>query len=343
MVIKNLSDFLSVLVQTFNLPALFPSTIFVFFLNIFVFPALPHDTLIYSHLHKLDHTSLIILGGIIVIFLTYILDGANLKIIQFFEGYNFLDQVPFEWLRRCNQVQVKQILEDINSTKEKYHQHLKQAKEESDEDKKNEQYRLARHYSDEIYILSSQITDKYPETLDSVLPFKLGNVIAAAEEYPYKLFGMDAIVLWPFLRQIISDKNYAQFYVKDKAILDFILNMIIVLLCFGVLFLFVELLYHRFNILLIIKVGSILLVCYYLLKLAIQSAMSWGTTVRVAFIIFKEDLRKSLQLIEVDDYTQEKQLWSNASEFFGAQHTEDERLKLGKDIFTKNKDNDFEN
>ncbi|TVL98583.1 MAG: hypothetical protein CV087_21200 [Candidatus Brocadia sp. WS118] len=337
MIIKNLSEFLSVLVQTFNLPALFPSIVFTYFSHLFILDALPSNNWIFSSLQGMDSNSQIILGIIIVLVLTLILDSANLKIIRRFEGYGFLDQFPFDIIRYRKQRQVEKVLNDITSLKEQYDQRFKQYQKELDEKRKNEHYEWVQYYANQLEERFNKLSQRYPENIDFVLPFRLGNAIAAAEQYPDKIFGMDAIVLWPFLRHIISDRNYAQFYVRDKATLDFLLNMIVTLIAFGVLLVLTELLYHDFSLILFVKVAAIIGVCYFILSLAIQSAVNWGTTVRTAFVIFKEDLRTNLGLKDVDGYEQEKQLWRDASIFFNAQFPEEELLKLGKNIFNKSR------
>lgn len=333
MIIKNLSEFLSVLVQTFNLPALFPSLVFTYFSNLFIIPLLPANHWICASLRRMDSNSQLVLGIIIVLVLTLILDSANLKIIRRFEGYGFLDQFPFDIIRYRKQRQVEEVLNEIDSLKEQYDQRFEQYKKELDEEKKNEHYGWVQYYANQLEERFNKLSQRYPENIDFVLPFRLGNVIAAAEQYPDKIFGMDAIVLWPFLRHIISDKNYAQFYVKDKATLDFLLNMIVILITFGMLFFLTELFYHDFSLILLVKFAAIISVCYFILTLAIQSALNWGTTVRAAFIIFKEELRTNLRLKDVDDYEEEKQLWRNASIFFNAQYPEKELSQLGKIMF----------
>ena len=326
--VQNLGDFLKLLVQAFNLSSTFPALIFVILVQLYIRPLLPEASPL--RIDEIWNTSARVGATVIsVALIAYLLDAANLLIIRLFEGYWFLDQFPLNWLRKINQDYVcltQDIIRELEQLADKL---MKQAEREQREDLVD----LAEEVIERKREFIQEIAYKYPEEPNYVLPTPFGNVIAAAERYPKKTFGMDAVVLWPFLVPTLTQKNYAQFVVREKAVMDFLVNLTVVLAVFGCLLGIVEWYFNGWSVILAGKLSLVALSCLVAYVLSVQGAASWGATVRSAFVIFREELRQTLCLRRARYYADERQLWEIASNFFRAQDSLDNQMKWGKAIF----------
>lgn len=330
--VKSLGDFLNLLVQAFNLSSIFPAFVFVILLQLYVLPVLPEDSPLYL-VETMDISAQTGVTVILVVLLAYLLDAANMNIIRLLEGYYFSDQFPFDVFRKHNQDHVEQTVTQIRQLESWIDMLTEQAEREHNLKRRKEQLLLADQLADHHDRLLRQITDKYPEDTEYVLATPFGNVIAAAEQYPRKAFGMDAIVLWPFLRPILTEKNYAQFVVREKAVMDFLVNLTVVLAIFGGLFGLVEWFFTGFSWLLVGKLTLIALACCITFLLSVQGAASWGVTIRTSFVVFRDDLRQALRLRKVRFYKDERELWETASDFFRGESSDEEQIELGQAIF----------
>ena len=70
----------------------------------------------------------------------------------------------------------------------------------------------------------------FPSKIDSILPTRVGNTIAAFEHYPQIRYKMDSIVLWSRLVPILYKEKYLDFVTQEKTVFDFLLNMFVVVL-----------------------------------------------------------------------------------------------------------------
>ncbi len=335
--VKNLSDFLNLLVQSFNLSAVLPSIVFMMFLQLYIFPSFPEGSA-FIVLARLDSNSQMTFNIIFVVVFAYLLDAANMWIIRLFEGYPLINQFPFNILLELNKKRVQQTIYNIEKLEELLDKYIDEYDKTQEQSLREEKFELIVRCRQILRDHLEQVTNRYPETPYYILPLRLGNVIAASEQYPKKVFGMDAITLWPFLRPILTEKDYAQFVIKEKAIMDFLLNMTVILTLCGITFGMVELHYAGFNALsdkmFLGKLALLLASAYIIFRLSIQGAMSWGTTIRVAFVLFRDELRNSLQLKKPQTYKEERILWENTSNFLKTRpSTEKQLMKWSKAIF----------
>jgi len=238
-----------------------------------------------------------------------------------------------ERARKKNQEFVKNTYEVIRECKNEAQKILEQYKS-GDEDAPLELAIEKEKYASELL---DKISDNFPENTEYVLSSPLGNIIAAAEQYPKKTFGMDSIVLWPFLRRILAEKNYAQFIIRERAIMDFMLNMTTILLLFGISYGLMDWFYNGVSLTWVINLSVIATGVCFLFFLSLQGALNWGATLSAAFIVFRKDLRNELNLRDIKNYDDEYKLWTSVSDFFRARWLNNkDRSKLGNNIFNKN-------
>jgi hypothetical protein len=267
-----------------------------------------------------------------VALLAYLLDAANLKIIRWFEGYPLLNVLPFNWLRTRDAEFVKYAVFDIWRLERlavRLERQIKRAKGEEQQALLTQLDVLTSRRSGII----DRISDRYPEDPECVLPTPLGNVIAASEYYPYKLFRMDTVTLWPFLIPILTKQDYAQYVVRCKAVMDFLLNLTLVLALFGAIMGLTDWYYLGWSVGLAVRLALVTATGTLMFVLAIQGAAAWGATVRAGLVLFREELRDALHLRSPHDFGDERELWSDVSAFLGAQDSDQAQAEYGISIF----------
>lgn len=327
---QSLGDFFKLTIEAFSLSSIFPSIIFVMLLRQCIFPLFQDGPALLLGASG-DETLSFFLTAIFVALVAYLLDAANMQIIRLFEGYWFQDQFPFNLVQRLNQNYVSTTVGAIRQLEELIEALDKQGEQEDEPDLQLCALYLARYKTR----LVKTIDRKYPEDPDRVLASPFGNVICAAEQYPEKVFGMDSIVLWPFLVPTLTDKSYAPYVVRSKATVDFLVNLTTVIGLFGLILGFSEIAVNGYTPALAPKLLAVFVSCTITFLLSVQGAAGWGSTIRTAFVLFRHDLRQSLGLRCPKSYKDERRLWKEASHFFRAQRTEVEQQRWGSHIYDR--------
>ncbi len=322
--VKTISELVALFLQSLRLSFILPAALFVTVNLTFILPRFK-DTPFYSLVERMPSSSFALLTGFAIMLVAYTLATMNLTIIRFFEGYPLLSlpivRLIGERLRLANYRRVLYLQNQIELYDRKAKGHRKRAEELSAEDRHEE---AGREASNAIFCeayrnaLNNELIWLYPHhQIWRILPTRLGNVIAAAEEYPGHLFGIDSVTLWPFLVPILEDEKYASFVEREKAFLDFPLNLAALTLVFGAETIYVDLLLREGNgYLYLVKLLIISLVAFSFYLISIQGALSWGFTIRTAFVLFRNKLRLRLGLVCPEGYYEERNLWRLASRFY---------------------------
>ena len=182
-----------------------------------------------------------------------------------------------------------------------------------------EERRKLRQQYDELEWQQSALVGErifhYPESYSRVLPTKLGNIIAAAEEYPERLFGIDTVLMWPYLTPTLTKSGYAKYIENEKSIFDLLLNSTVLLALLGLEIgyfgLALQSVSWAWGFALLLIIVAVLILGY----LTTDSVMGWTTTLRVAFVLHRNELRESLCVKEPKSYSEERELWKQVSEF----------------------------
>jgi hypothetical protein len=313
-IVSNLSELVALLVQSFNLSALFPSFAFALLNFLFVFPMLK-DSVLSARFSTLSETVQVLVWGTFIVGTAYLLTALNNLIIRIFEGYPLIDQFPFNQrhahhINRYSEIrtQIDELEKKIDTLEWKALMSPLTARP-----KIREQQGLLRA---ERNLLEGEKLFMYPSSRWRILPTRMGNVIAAAEDYPQQLFGIDTVLLWPFLVPILTEKGYSKFIEREKAVFDLLLNTTVLIALFGLELGYVEALTHGLTWRL---VGELILLfggAYALCALAARGAMGWGLTIRSAFVLHRHDLREALRLVSPNSYEKEVQMWEKVSRFY---------------------------
>jgi hypothetical protein len=152
----------------------------------------------------------------------------------------------------------------------------------------------------------------YPVDDDSVAPTRLGNALAAAEEYPRKVYSADTALWWPRLSIVLPEEFAAQLdasLIPMIALLNLSLAMGIVAVAGGG-YLFAA---SRGFGFVIPFLGGMLLawMCY---RAAVSQAVGYGNLIRVAFDYYRHDVIDKLGLPRPASLKAEHGFWQGMNQ-----------------------------
>jgi len=273
-----------------------------------------------------DTATAVIIGAASLI-ISYVLNAFNMPIIRLFEGY-IMGETPLAYALRTFEMAT-------------FHRHHKRVREYTDKvnvitRKENtwvyskvltpsRQLALNRWkdgWQSRIDHECERLEERFPPFPEYVLPTSLGNAIAAFEHYPRHRYGIDMIRLWPRFVPTLLENKYASFIESEKAILDFLVNLLFCAILIWPVALYEFALTGRDQV--GITLLAIPMAAFIVYKGACVAAVNWGYTVKSAFDLYRFDLRRALHLkINQDNTTlsTERAMWQGVSEFlaFGSQ------------------------
>jgi len=307
---KSLTDALKQILQSLQIPFLFPAVVFVL-----------ATFLLYPGEIEVDDATLTIGGIMASVMLSYLLYACNIPIIRLAEGYTMEHSWFFRlthWFENRRYENLKERIKECDTAIAE----LTQLQDELSlcnlltDDLEQMLETMCSKWTNKKRPLQEWMELRFPVTLDKPLPTAMGNTIAAFEDYPWARYCIDAVHLWPRLLPILEQKKFISFVQSEKTIFDFLLNLGFVSLgiCLELLLLFA--LFRPLGIYLGGTVG-LLILAYVLYRAAIVAAVHWGGMVRVAFDLYRDDLRQALHLQEIPDKALDKErtLWATISSF----------------------------
>jgi hypothetical protein len=280
MQLTTIKDTIKALAQSLQLSTIIPAMLLAFVNFYYVFP-------LFFGLNP-NNEKAIASMVFSIITLSYILYAFNNPLIRLLEGYWGWDNFIFRPFKYYGKKKQTKIYERLVKTRKEHFTNYK------------------GHRANQL------INNFFPDNEDSILPTKIGNVIAAFEFYSKSRYGMDAVALWPRIVPTLKEKNYLEFVTEQKTIFDFLLNLFFIIIFCGLEFIAIQIHLQSINYIYIGCVTTFILagLLYYG---CINSAIQWGVTVKVAFDIYRNDLRKVLNLEPVSDFEEEKDQWNELS------------------------------
>lgn len=153
----------------------------------------------------------------------------------------------------------------------------------------------------------------FPDEPEALMPTRLGNILKNSEQYPFKRYDADAVLLWPRLYTVLPD-GFSKTLEAAKASLDFML----VVSCLSGLFAFTSGIY----LLAVQTVWWLFLLCFLgglvVARLAyngaLEAAITYGQLIKSAFDLYKGELRKQLGYEQPKSLAEERDFWHNLYE-----------------------------
>jgi len=153
-----------------------------------------------------------------------------------------------------------------------------------------------------------------PTRLDLMMPTRLGNILRAAEIYPYERYGLDTVVIWPRLRPFLPDATGAAL-AEDRAAVDALLLLGLLGAVFGT----------AWPVALLVIGGHVPLVVLTLLgwpltmlayRSAQASAVAYGERIRTAFDLYRHALLRHLAIPVPRSVAEERPVWDDLAQFY---------------------------
>jgi hypothetical protein len=150
---------------------------------------------------------------------------------------------------------------------------------------------------------------------DQVMPTRLGNVLKNAELYPYTRYSIDAVLAWPRLYHLLPERFLATFSAA-KADLDLMLGLSVLSILFGTASTTYVLVVGGPWSLCLACLGGSALVAYLTYRSALANAVVYGHQVRVAFDLYRDEVRKQLGDPPSHDDADEREYWQRLCLFW---------------------------
>lgn len=310
-----LDDALRTIVQSLQLTTLLPAILLVGSILLLLCPS-PDE---------LDNTS-IGLAVFAVITASFLFQTLNMPLIRLWEGYICGDSWMMQQFRAGQLKRFKELVDTVKLCEDRMDA-IDDVMDEmtldsslSEEDK----HILAewkRGWRDQRRRYLERLEERFPPSEGQVMPTSLGNAIAAFERYPYARYRIDPIQLWTRFVPILAANEYAVYVQNEKAILDFLINMLFVSVsvCLTSLVKFCV----SGNWVIFVTAAGLIGATVILFKTAVVAAANWGGTVKAAFDLYRHDLRRCLCLnLPEFSLKGERKMWQGISDFLAFNNTE---------------------
>lgn len=311
MTITSIKDALRALAQSLQISTVFPAGLFVLVNLYLVLPQVfgPLD---------LEAPIAVTLTISASLMLSYTLYAFNFPFIRLLEGYKgrelSLWRGPLEQQRAARKVIVDEIatLQKLRTGFEtRFGSYPGDLDRRPPSDDETAEWRCVIQRMSE---LERRLDTSFPLDGNAVLPTSLGNTIRAWEDYAPTRYGMDTIALWPRLVPILRDRKFLDFVSQEKSIFDFLLNTCLVTFIIGAEFVYLGAFTGHPGVMILGFVLMSLLV-FGLYQGMVIAARQWGTTVRVAFDLYRYDLFRRMALVPVSSFADERLRWRQVSDF----------------------------
>jgi hypothetical protein len=256
----------------------------------------------------------------LTLMLSYTFYAFNFPLIRFLEGYKVQDSDIFRGALKRQREQFRDLDVRIRMLREQ-DQAYRSLFEELDWDALAQEEMIDVRWKEwqEVRLdrarFEHEFDRDFPSQIGMVLPTRLGNTIAAFEDYPRTRYGMDPIVLWGRLVPLLKEKQFLEFVSQEKSVFDFLLNTCIVVAFLGLELFYLCLFLGEF-VLAVLVLGLAGLFVWVLYNGMVIAARQWGTTVRVAFDLHRHDLCQHLGLRPAKSFRKEVERWQAISRFF---------------------------
>ena len=332
---KNISDTVSESVnylgQGFLLAYYLPALVFVLAHIYLLIPA----WIIASPLLQGQTTKLILpltgetnLTSIINVLLWSLLIGLilfvlNSILIKLFEGKPYwIREGLLKLLTKRNEKSCQKLYKNLVTLKKKYLDEIKRLVEyeNSSEEKLKLRQKIAglalQINKEHERIEFPQPRQTLPHDVRRICPTSFGNAFAIAEEYSYDRYGIDAVLFWPRLRQLMQEKvsKHSLLLTQQKTVVDLSINFAFLfgLLAFEVVLTLIFLDYQ--NLLLGLAIITVILtISFY--RASVAAIQVLGELIKMSFDYHRGLVLEAFNLKTPDILSEEQEIWVKLATF----------------------------
>jgi hypothetical protein len=254
----------------------------------------------------LKETSLLAIALFLAVTLiAYIIQQLQVPITQFFEGY--WDKWPI--LNRWGNARKKRYLGQLTVLNNRINYLDEQIPLEEMEGRPSDDLKVELNRLAEKRLLGFPL----PGDEAHVMPTRLGNIFKTAELYPYRRYGIDAVIFWPRLHSFISTELLERLQ-ESRIAVNFLLLSAILMELFSLVCLpYLILTGAAWPWWLASAAGFPLGWLAY--RLSLTPALAYGELIKTAFDLHRRHLLESLGLVLPTQPAQEKKLWRDLGNF----------------------------
>lgn len=210
---------------------------------------------------------------------------CNVTLIKLYEGlWPYEDMFPFslwkrkavaEWKRKQKEIEEHRVREEVQ----------------------------------EYYKLERELLESFPSSEDFIRPTRLGNIIAAFEDYPYRRYKIDAVLMWSrFL--FVTPKEQQKLIAQAQSAFNFLVNLsfLFYLTAFSILILII----NEWSLLILPIPPICALLGYGTYLWSMRKASWWGEEVKAVFDLYRLDVLKRMGVdlgMESFDAEREQNIW----------------------------------
>lgn len=326
-ILQDLTKFLHSLSVSLQLSMSLPATLLVFGV---VWMLSPNTLAISEHWSNL---------GLAIITFSYLFYALNRPFIRLLEGYvwpEFPVLAELRELRRLKYYQAKIRLERCREEIVKLRDKRIQAYKNTSltPQQKGEKYQEYDRQIEEYEKLKQQHQqnlERYVVHPDIILGTKFGHIMLKGELYPKYHYGMDIVTLWTRFLPTLKTNEFTPYLEEARAILDFLVNLIMVSIGLWVLSIFVFAWTGRIVVGSLIVLLPISIAIFYVA--ACISARRWGIRINTACDLYRYELHKALHLPPPTDQSlkAEREMWEAISDFIASTNpSEDGKFNYSK-------------
>jgi hypothetical protein len=162
---------------------------------------------------------------------------------------------------------------------------------------------------EEIYLYYPLPTRSY-----EVMPTRLGNILKNAELYPDLRYGVNSVLVWPRLYQLLPN-HYLQTIAEARGSLDF---MLVIATLSGIFALasslYLWIVKAKWWLFLLCLCGG-MVVAFWAYLGALQNAFLYAQVIKAGFDLYRYKLLNQMRLPLPTSPSQEQQLWQQVNNF----------------------------
>lgn len=153
----------------------------------------------------------------------------------------------------------------------------------------------------------------YPSETEDLLPTRLGNILKAAELYPWEHYRMDAAILWSRLWMVLS-KEVTEALREARLTVDLLLTTSLLGLVFFLVWVPILIALRAVWPLVVLAMPG-LVVAWVSYQATLPAARFYGELIKAAFDIYRWKLLETMHLEPPNDPQEEAILWSKINGF----------------------------
>lgn len=165
-------------------------------------------------------------------------------------------------------------------------------------------------------IEKSQLRQTLPHDVHRICPTSFGNVFAIAEEYPYERYGIDAVLFWPRLRQLMQEKasKHSLLLTQQKTVLDLSINFAFL---FGLLAFEVALtsIFSDYRSILLVLAIIAVILTISLYRASVSAIQVLGELIKISFDYHRGLVLEAFHLKMPDSLSEEQVIWVKLATF----------------------------